>query len=88
MSHKTSHDWPPLADFIQKMEHFVRNPEQEKLMTRDNEERHLMIYACRFPLIIRTADGDPWAFNLPQSLYAFYGGDGGPVIGIQAVDPD
>ena len=48
--------------------------------------RDFMFY--RFPLIIRTADGDPWAFDLPRSIYEHYGGEGGPVSGIYAIDPD
>lgn len=42
----------------------------------------------QFPLCIRETNGQHWAFDLPQSIYEYYGGTGGPVIGVYAVDPD
>lgn len=41
-----------------------------------------------FPLIIRESNNQHWAFDLPTSVYKYYGGSGGPVSGIYAVDPD
>ncbi len=42
----------------------------------------------QFPLGTRTSKGEPWGFDLTQPLYDYYGGSGGPVNGIVAVDPD
>jgi len=42
----------------------------------------------QFPLCIRETNGQHWAFDLPQSIYEYFGGTGGPVTGVYAVDPD
>lgn len=41
-----------------------------------------------FPLSTRTAGKYHWAFDFPTSVYEYFGGDGGHVSGIIAVDPD
>ena len=41
-----------------------------------------------FPLSIRVHEGYHWAFDFPTSLYEWFGGTGGHVGGIIAIDPD